>query len=132
MKEPFHKSMELPLRFESQGCRSELRYSTEDPHMVALTIHAGSNVVPWEFARELLRDGRTQLVGDGDVQVEPDIEPSRVLITLTAKGGNSLTFSASKDLVTIFVTRIYTAVPEGAEHEWIDFDAEIAALLEEA
>lgn len=129
--EPFHKTLIVPLRVGMRPYQGELGYSTDDPHSAALVIRAGKSVAVWEFDRQLLRDGLTGKAGDGDVQIQPGTHPSRVLLTLTSPGG-SATFTAARELVQIFVTRIYTAVPEGDEHLWIDFDREIAALLEEA
>lgn len=130
--EPFHKTLDVPLRVGMRPYQGELGYSTADPHSASLIVRAGKQVAVWEFDRQLLRDGLTRAVGGGDVQIQPGTHPSRVLISLTSPGHNSMTFSAARELVQIFVTRIYTAVPEGTEHEWIDFDREIAALLEEA
>lgn len=132
MTPPFHKTLIVPLRVGMRPYQGELGYSTDDPHSASLIVSAGKQKAVWEFDRQLLRDGLTQAVGDGDVQVRPAANPGRVLIVLTSPDGNTMAFSAARELVQIFVTRIYTAVPEGTEHEWIDFDAEIAALLEEA
>jgi hypothetical protein len=49
-----------------------LRYDASDPYAVHVGFHTGGDdVVEWTFARQLLTDGVTRSIGEGDVQVWP-------------------------------------------------------------
>ena len=53
--------------------RASLHYDVQDPYAVTVAFHTGSggngDVVHWTFARQLLTDGVSAPVGQGDVQV---------------------------------------------------------------
>jgi len=109
-----------------------LRYDASDPYAICVTFHTGADgsAVEWSFARQLLTDGVTRPVGDGDVRVWPTISDAGqlVLLSLTSPSGSAL-FEASLNDVVEFLTRSYVAVPTGSESDYVDMDAELALLL---
>lgn len=55
--------------------RTDMLYSSADPLAVRFRFHNSMNkekdIVDWRFARDLLRVGCTEAVGDGDVRIKP-------------------------------------------------------------
>ena len=116
--------------------RAGLSYDATDPYAVTVAFHTGSakedggDVVQWTFARQLLTDGVTAPVGQGDVQVWPSTtggEPV-VCLSLSSPSGKALFEVPLPELVE-FLTLTYEAVPTGAESDHVDVDAELALLL---
>jgi hypothetical protein len=114
--------------------RAGLSYDAGDPYAVTVAFHTGSgstaDVVEWTFARQLLTDGVTSPVGQGDVQVWPSStngEPV-VCLSLSSPSGKALFEVPVPELVE-FLTMTYAAVPTGAESDHVDVDAELALLL---
>lgn len=112
-----------------------LRYEAVDPYAVHVGFRTGADeVVEWTFARQLLTDGVTGRVGEGDVQVWPISQtvPPRddagVCLSLCSPSGAAL-FEAPLDAVVAFLARTYCAVPVGSESDFVDVDAELALLL---
>ncbi|HEY5336476.1 MAG TPA: SsgA family sporulation/cell division regulator [Mycobacteriales bacterium] len=112
-----------------------LRYEAVDPYAVRLGFHTGvDEIVEWTFARQLLTDGVTARVGEGDVQVWPsngtatDVAEAAVCLSLCSPSGAAL-FEAALNAVVEFLSRTYCAVPVGSESDFIDVDAELALLL---
>ena len=124
-------TLNLPLRLGRRPVQARLDYTSEDPFTVTLTIIDREQRQAWSLDRDLLRDGRHHRVGDGDVQVFPGSTGGQVAIRLCPTGFD-VTFEASKFLITPFLNRIYAAVPDGREHEWLQLDRELAELFLEA
>jgi hypothetical protein len=116
--------------------RAVVRYDAGDPYAVEVAFHTGpadrdgGDVVEWTFARQLLTDGVTAPVGEGDVQVWPSSSSGRpvVCLALSSPSGKALFEIPLADLVE-FLGRCYTAVPTGEESAHVDVDAELALLL---
>jgi hypothetical protein len=130
-------SAELGLRLVLPGSPAlpvlaTIRYDVADPYAVHVSFHTGpdDNTVEWSFARQLLTDGATHPVGDGDVRVWPTHRDGRALIclALSSPSGSAL-FETSLSEVVEFMTRSYAAVPTGCESDFVDVDAELALLL---
>jgi hypothetical protein len=113
---------------------AELRYQTRDPYAVRIVFHTShnntDNDIEWTFARCLLRDGRHDAAGLGDVQVWPDEADGRpvVCVALSSPSGTAL-FEADTEHVGVFLDAAYAAVPSGAELTQLDLDASLADLL---
>jgi hypothetical protein len=112
-----------------------LRYEAVDPYAVHVGFRTGADeVVEWTFARQLMTDGVTGRVGEGDVQVWPIRETTHleheaaICLSLCSPSGAAL-FEAPVDAVVEFLSRTYCAVPVGAESDFVDVDAELALLL---
>jgi hypothetical protein len=87
--------------------------------------------VTWSFARDLLAQGLYDPAGDGDVLVWPCLGRSGeavVVIELRSPSGAAMLQTPSRT-VQEFVDDVFMVVPEGREHEWIDFDQLVAHLL---
>jgi Streptomyces sporulation and cell division protein, SsgA len=115
----------LPIRWE---------YDTADPFAIKLIF---TNVVDedrdgedveWCFARDTLASG---LVSDtphgiGDIKVWKRLD-GKLAIALDSPEGNA-TLAMERAPVMRFTRRIYNAVPEGFELNFVDIDAAIASL----
>lgn len=127
---------EIELRLVVPGNPSlpvaaDVRYDVADPYAVRVAFHTGgADLVEWTFARQLLTDGVTRPVGEGDVQVWPASNQARpcVNLALSSPSGRALFEVPLANLVE-FLSRTYNAVPTGAESEHVDVDAELALLL---
>lgn len=124
---------------------ARVSYSAADPYAVSLTFMTSDEPgegICWTFARQLLTDGITRSVGDGDVQVHPrsiadpeasvdaDVEGPRSVVVLSMSSPNgSATFEASMHDVVEFLADTYAVVPTGTESAHVDVDAAIAAIL---
>jgi hypothetical protein len=107
------------------------RYDPADPYAVHVDFRTGGDdIVEWTFARQLLADGVTHPVGEGDVQVWPsgDDEVQAVCLSLSSPSGSALFDMPLAGLVE-FLTRTYAAVPTGLESDFVDLDAELALLV---
>ncbi len=127
---------ELSLQLVVPGAASlpvsaEYRYDPADPYAVHVGFRTGEDeVVEWTFARQLLADGVTHPVGEGDVQVWPSAEDGDhcVCLSLSSPSGSALFEMPLAGLVE-FLTRTYAAVPTGSESDFVDIDAELALLV---
>ena len=110
---------------------SSFRYDTADPYAIHIGFRTGDDeVVEWTFARQLLADGVTHPVGEGDVQVWPgdDDGVHAVCLSLSSPSGSAL-FEIPLSGLVEFLTRTYTAIPTGLESDFVDLDAELDLLV---
>lgn len=109
-----------------------LCYDPADPYAVRVTFQTGGDrgTVEWAFARQLLTEGVTRPVGEGDVRVWPTRAggQSVVCLSLSSPTGSALFEAPQRELVE-FLTRSYAVVPTGCESQYLDLDAELALLL---
>ncbi len=133
-------STELELHLVVPGGPSlpvlaDLRYAADDPWAVRVAFQTGGEgdgVVEWMFARQLLTEGVTGAVGEGDVRVWPaDSGRDRVVHLAMASPSGSALFEIDRDDVVEFLQQTYVAVPTGSEGQAVDLEAEIAGLLRE-
>jgi hypothetical protein len=133
---PASVTTELELRLVVPGSaslpvRADCRYDAADPYAVHMAFHTGTGeVVEWTFARQLLTDGATRPVGEGDVQVWPSQSGTQqvVCLALSSPSGRALFEMPLRQLVE-FLTETYAIVPTGSESDHVDVDAELALLL---
>jgi hypothetical protein len=136
---PTSVSTELQLRLVVPGAaslpvRAGLRYDVADPYAVQVSFHTGNGtegeIVEWTFARQLLTDGVSAPVGEGDVQVWPSASAGLpvVCLSLSSPSGKALFEVPLPELVD-FLGQTYAAVPTGSEGEHVDVEAELALLL---
>ncbi|MFL6136859.1 MAG: SsgA family sporulation/cell division regulator [Frankiaceae bacterium] len=133
---PVSVSTELDLRLVVPGSASlpvkaDSRYDVSDPYAVHVAFHTGTGeVVEWTFARQLLTDGVTRPVGEGDVQVWPSYSGSEqvVCLALSSPSGRAL-FEIPLPQLVEFLTKTYAVIPTGSESDHVDVDAELALLL---
>lgn len=132
-------SAELDLRLVVPGggnvpVAATVRYDPHDPYAVRVAFFAGEStrdgdVVEWTFARQLLTDGVTRAVGEGDVQVWPAHGGGRAVCLALSSPSGAATFEVPLGRLVEFLTRTYAAVPTGSESDFVDLDAELALLL---
>ena len=115
--------------------RASMRYDVTDPYAIQVAFHTGSAdaesaVVEWTFARQLLADGVSTPVGEGDVQVWPSSSGGSpvVCLSLSSPSGKAL-FEVPMGALVEFLGHTYEAVPTGGESAHVDVDAELALLL---
>lgn len=107
-----------------------LTYGLEDPFAVSATFRTGDGDVTWTFARELLHEGMTNAVGEGDINVRPG-HPSRgpiVVLTLSSPSG-AAQIEAPRHEVADFLAESYRVCPTDSEWMHLDLDRTIEDLL---
>ena len=118
----------------SMSVMAAMTYDSADPYAVTVGFHTGAadaaDIVEWTFARQLLNEGVTAPVGQGDVQVWPcsgDADPV-VCLSLSSPSGKALFEVPVPELIE-FLAMTYAAVPTGSESDYVDVDAELMSLL---
>lgn len=109
-----------------------LAYEAEDPYAMSATFRTGDGDVTWVFARDLMRDGLTNAVGEGDIMIRP-AHPSRgpiVLFTLSSPSG-AAKLEGNRHELRKFIAQVYDVVPEGYEWQYLKVDQVIGELLAE-
>ena len=89
------------------------------------------DVVEWTFARQLLTDGVTRAVGEGDVQVWPLARrrrAGRVPLAVLPVGPRPVRGAARPSSSSSSRTPTRPS-PTGGESDFVDLDAELALLL---
>jgi Streptomyces sporulation and cell division protein, SsgA len=120
---------------------ASLHYTCQDPYAVKMAFHVGTDEpVQWTLARDLLAAALHSHEGIGDVQAWPSAAPSDpaaedgagiLNLSMTSPYGHAQ-FEAPAAAVASFLQRTFRIVPAGQESLFIDFDAELAALLSQA
>ena len=120
---------------------ASLSYSCQDPYAVRIAFHVGTDEpVEWTLARDLLAASLHSRAGIGDVQAWPSAAAGDGLagigqqvlnIAMTSPFGHA-EFEASAAAVEAFLAQTYQVVPDGAESDYMDFDAELTELLSQA
>jgi hypothetical protein len=131
----YHLSVEITQQLI---CSFDLRlncafaYDPRDPLAVTLVFGAGTGrPVRWVFSRDLLAEGLTGRVGEGDVVLWPvydrDGAPSSFCVRVG--GPHTALFEIPALPVAQWLAATYGAVPRGAELRGVDWD-ELAQLAE--
>ena len=129
---------ELELRLVVPGGPSlpvlaDMRYAADDPWAIRVAFQTGGEgdgIVEWMFARQLLTDGVSGTVGEGDIRVWPAMSGGERVINLAmASPSGSALFEIDRNGLVEFLQKTYLAVPTGSEEEVVDLDAELAILL---
>ena len=117
---------------------ASLHYTCQDPYAVKMAFHVGTDEpVQWTLARDLLAAALHSHEGIGDVQAWPSAAPGDpaaedgagiLNLSMTSPYGHAQ-FEAPAAAVASFLQRTFRIVPAGQESLFIDFDAELAALL---
>lgn len=135
---PLHRShvdteVELRLVVPDAGSvplRVALRYGVDDPFAVTASFAGDGMTIEWVFARDLLIGGLESPCGEGDVHVWPSWGSGRdlVLISLSSPDGQAV-LEGDAAVLRAFLARTLELVPAGAESEYVNVDAELAALF---
>jgi hypothetical protein len=121
---------------------ASLHYTSQDPYAIKIAFHVGTGEpVEWTLARDLLAAALHSREGIGDVQAwlsaasddsEGDASGAVIMnISMTSPFGHAQ-FEAPAEDVARFLQRTYRIVPVGEESDFVDFDAELTALLSQA
>jgi len=109
----------------------QLNYDSSDPYAVTIGFHVEDRpVVSWTFARDLLSEGLTEPIGDGDVHVWPGRDHGGLtsIIELSSGQGNAL-IEFHTAAATAFMARTHAIVAPGEESAHLDVEATITAIL---
>jgi hypothetical protein len=114
----------------------DLHYDQHDPYAIQLALYAGgAEPVRWFVSRDLLATALHAADGIGDVRAWPSAERVSGVRTLNIELGpreGCARFEASADGIGDFLARTYELVPDGAEPAFLNLDAELAELLDQA
>jgi hypothetical protein len=121
--------MRIVLEAQAVPLPCTLSYTVFDPFAVTATFASSDGEVSWTFSRELLAAGLQHQVGLGDVVVRP-LVGALVEIVLSSPHGAAVVHADLADLAG-FVSATYELLPEGSEWQYLNFDAELAALLDD-
>lgn len=106
-------------------------YSPDDPYAVWLTFHVPTCAPTWAVARSLLWRGLSDPVGHGNVRLRPNTDeygrPCVEMVFLTRAG--RLTVAVRSSELRAFLEETWDAVSAGMEHEQVDLDDLVVALL---
>ncbi|MEU6982348.1 MULTISPECIES: spore wall synthesis regulator SsgD [unclassified Streptomyces] len=110
-----------------------LRYDREDPFAVSMAFPPPATLegveVSWAFARELLAEGVDGPAGLGDVRVRP-YGYDRTVVEFHAPEGVAVVHVRTSEL-RHFLKRSQHLVPAGREHQYLDWDQDLAQLLDD-
>ncbi|MFF5970909.1 SsgA family sporulation/cell division regulator [Streptomyces sp. NPDC012769] len=117
----------------AESVAATLRYDREDPYAVSMAFPPPATLegveVSWAFARELLVEGVDGPAGVGDVRLRP-YGYDRTVVEFHAPEGVAVVHVRTEELRT-FLERSQHLVPRGREHQYLDWDQDLAHLLEE-
>ncbi|MFJ9575989.1 SsgA family sporulation/cell division regulator [Streptomyces sp. NPDC101191] len=115
-----------------ESVAATLRYDREDPYAVSMAFPPPATLegveVSWAFARDLLVQGVEGPAGVGDVRVRP-YGYDRTVVEFHAPEGVAMVHIRTSELRS-FLERSQHLVPRGLEHEYVDWDHDLAQLLE--
>ncbi|MGW0119373.1 SsgA family sporulation/cell division regulator [Streptomyces sp. NPDC003327] len=110
-----------------------LRYDRGDPYAVCMAFPPpatlGGVEVSWSFARELLAQGVERPAGVGDVRLRP-YGYDRTVVEFHAPEGVAMVHVRTSELRR-FLEASQHLVPEGREHQYLDWERDLARLLHE-
>ncbi|MEU8520884.1 SsgA family sporulation/cell division regulator [Streptomyces sp. NBC_01216] len=109
-----------------------LRYDRGDPYAVSMIFPPRATLVDvevaWAFSRELLVQGVEGPAGEGDVRVRP-YGYDRTVVEFHATEGVAVVHIRTEELRR-FLERAQHLVPSGREHHYLDWDQDLAQLLD--
>lgn len=110
-----------------------LRYDRADPFAVSMAFPPPATLegveVSWAFSRELLAQGVEGPAGVGDVRVRP-YGYDRTVVEFHAPEGVAVVHIRTAELRR-FLKRSQHLVPVGREHQYLDWDQDLAHLLDD-
>jgi hypothetical protein len=112
-----------------------LLYSRRDPYAVRLSLDTGAgNPVEWTFSRDLLASALYGAEGIGDVRAWPSPAGAgeKTLNIELGPPDACARFQVRAAGIKAFLDRTYKLVPGGQESAFLNLDAELAELLNQA
>ncbi|MEU8540565.1 SsgA family sporulation/cell division regulator [Streptomyces sp. NPDC048717] len=117
----------------TEAVAATLRYDRADPYAVSMAFPPLATLegveVSWAFGRELLAEGVEGPAGVGDVRLRP-YGDDRTVVEFHAPEGVAMVHVRTEELRR-FLERSQHVVPWGREHQYLDWDANLARLLKE-
>src|ERR1700761_3129716 len=117
-------------------------YTRQDPYAVTLTLDTGADrPVVWSLRRDMIAAALHSPEGLGDVRAWPVSVPAaagetapdaQILVIELGPPDGCARFEAAADQVEAFLASTYELVPDGRETGYLNFDAELAGLLNQA
>ncbi|NIJ14611.1 hypothetical protein FHU38_005012 [Saccharomonospora amisosensis] len=109
---------------------SRLSYSASEPFTIALAFRVEPGEwVEWEFARDLLIAGLSEVAGIGDVRIRPDLSGNRDLLVLELESPDGYAVvELSRVDVLRFIGQTVELVGLGVESDHLDLDGLITDL----
>ena len=105
-------------------------YSASDPFALTLAVRARQDRwVEWLLARDLVVDGLTRRVGEGDVRLRPRLVQGYdiVEIEICSHDGRAV-LEIDRDLLREFVDLTFDVVAPGEEADHMNIEEEIARI----
>jgi hypothetical protein len=120
-------------RNDRRAVMIELSYQAADPYAVRLAVTIGDAPGAWAIGRDLLSEGLTRPVGEGEARIwaSPFGLRQVVWIRFGQHQRTALIELAMEDL-RAFVDQTYKLVPVGSEPLYIDVDSLIDGLIRDA
>jgi hypothetical protein len=117
-----------------------LHYSRQDPYAVRMSLDAGRDKpVEWSLSRDLLAAALHAREGIGDVRAWPSGErekgagtEQKILNIELGPPDGYARFEASAAGIEEFLAQTYEMVPGGQEPDFLNLDAELTELLNQA
>ena len=114
-------------------------YSRQDPYAIKMSLDAGrAEPVEWIFGRDLLAAALEGAEGLGDVRAWPsssavsDPAAEKTLNIELGPPGGCARFKVGAAGIESFLARTYELVPPGQETDFLNLDAGLAELLDQA
>lgn len=124
--------LRLHVTDDNSWTTTQWRYDAHDPLAFRVTFDAdqpSTDPVVWHLDRQLLAAGLDGPAGHGDVRVWP-YDRHTLAIALSTPHGQALLLLPTRDVVDLLRISL-RLVPHAAEHEHLDVDGWIAAILAE-
>ncbi|MFD9293321.1 SsgA family sporulation/cell division regulator [Streptomyces sp. NPDC060030] len=112
---------------------TDLRYDKSAPYSVCMIFNSDTDMTArWEFGRELLRSGQSEISGVGDVQVWPssNADSGEVMISLRS-GPEMAVVAISGEIVDAFLDQAASVVAVGEEADVFGLEEALSQLLGE-
>jgi hypothetical protein len=111
----------------------ELSYDPDEPYAVRLAVSTGDAPAAWVVGRDLLAEGLTRPVGEGEARVWPSPFGMHPVVWIRFGGQQrmALVELVLEDLAK-FVDLTYNLVPTGSEPLFVDVDGLIRDLMRDA
>lgn len=107
--------------------KARMMYDRSDPLVVLMQVYCVHGPVTWLISRDLLRDGMTHPVGDGDVHVSTDEATGLVSLELSSPSGHAVVAFEAK-AITDLLDASARVVMWGDEFRNVDWDAVLRAV----
>jgi len=111
----------------------ELSYATADPYAVRLAVSTGDAPAAWAVGRDLLSEGLTRPVGEGEARVWPSPYGPRPVVWIRfGQQRRTALIELAVGNLRDFVDQTYELVPTGSEPLFVDVETLINDLMREA